>query len=128
MSNININTHIQFLDTSHLLFLQHVLLGLEKTPPFSSSGSLETASIVLSFRYFMCLFSLFHETSLMVSHTPLSEIMLSWWVCHASQYDQYSVAFSIFPVCLNFSGFVQCSQGLWEKGCHFVLLVQCLAD
>lgn len=49
--------HLQFLDTSHLLFPHHVLLDLEKTAPFSSSGSLEPAS-VLSFQYFMSTFLL----------------------------------------------------------------------
>lgn len=62
MTVIKMNTHLQLLNPSRLLLQQRVLLGLEKTPPFSSSA------------YFI---SRFHVHLLARSHPPVNP--LSWF-------------------------------------------------
>lgn len=83
--------------------------------------------------------SIFSMHLLVCSHYSVKA--LSW--CSVILYQRYSwlggcaiplcmttdlLACCIFPLCLSFSDFVLHSQWLWEKGCHFALLVQCLAE
>ena len=70
---------------------------------------------------------LFHETSLTVLHTPPSEILVVEGVPCLSVWPVFCrpFSFSHLPI---FFWFCATSQGLWERGCHFVLLVQCLAQ
>lgn len=121
MSNINTSNFLtpviySYHSTSCLVWRRHL-------PPFSPSGSLEPALVVL-------FISVFDMNLLACSYYSVK--LLSWFsVTLCLKYSCLGVCaipLCIFPLCLSFSDFVLHSQGLWDKGCHLALLVQCLAE
>lgn len=133
-SNININTSNFLTPVIYSYHSTSCLVCFEEDTylPFPPA-SLEPGPVVL-------FISVFHKHLPSCSHY-YSVKPLSWF--SVTLYQKYSflrgcaiplcmttglLARSIFPLCLSFSHFVLHSQGLWEKGCHFALLVQCLAE